>query len=249
MKGAAVAGLVIVGLLVGAGAGYFIRGGNPQTPTSTITSSTTATASGTTTRTATTTYTTTIVTTSIQPKPNTSAPYATLLNSDHLRLELYLNTTSLTAGGGILVTMNLTNTESLTNRVTTTYPLGLRWPSAWPDACYGYYIIPIGIALFSGYVTNSNVTTLHSLNLTEPGVSIACPVIPNFDYYSFYPSSNVALLCSDGCGQSVTIESSWGLAGSWIGNGTVYTKFAAGQYTIVEGDEWGDLLFLYFTVS
>ena len=83
----------------------------------------------------------------------------------------------------------------------------------------------------------------------HPSGSIACPAILNFDYYSFRPSSNVASLCSGTCGQSVTVESSWGLSGSWTGNGTLSSKFATGLYSVVEADEWGDILFIYFTVS
>jgi hypothetical protein len=249
MKGTLVAGLLIVAILIGAGVGYLTRGSNPQATTSTVTISTTSTTGETNTETTTTTsYWTSIFSTSYPFKPNASTPYAATLSSHDLRLELSLNSSSVRLGGGILVTMNLTNAETQTNNVyaSRSYPRGLEWP----NPCQGYYIIPIGIAVFSGYVTDSNVTSSPTLNLTEAGGSIECPGTPNFNYYSFQPSSNLAMLCSDTCiPWSVTIESTWGLAGSWTGNGTVYTKFPAGLYTVVEGDEWGDLLLLYFTIS
>jgi hypothetical protein len=52
----------------------------------------------------------------------------------------------------------------------------------------------------------------------------------------------------------MTVKASIGLNGTWTGgdiqgNGASFSFFSAGKYTVVAGDEWGRLAFLYFSVA
>jgi hypothetical protein len=107
---------------------------------------------------------------------------------------------------------------------------------------------PIGIAIFAGYYVPMNVSSGYPLNLAKPG-PYYCGYAGNFQSYYFSPNSNFAVLAPNDT-TNIFIHASTIVNGSWVsGKGATFAHFSTGAYTVVEGDEWGDLLFLYFKVT
>jgi hypothetical protein len=218
----------------------------------------------TTTATFTVTYTSIMTSISISPTTVThtttttvltkaTSPYASMITKDNLRMDLTLNASRVPLGGAVQITMNLTNVLNLHSLVamSSAWPIsGLVWP---PSPCYSFYLMPIGLAVFAGYYVVGNVTSGKPMYIVQDGVH-SCPYVPNFSGYLFDPFSNTATLTQDD-GYVISVYSSTNFSGYWAG-GTPpfyydqkFSQFSPGLYTVVEGDEWGDAVFLYFTVG
>jgi len=109
----------------------------------------------------------------------------------------------------------------------------------------------MGIAVFAGYYVPNNVSSGKPLHLRPPGPHY-CSIAGSFDGYYYKPSSDSAVLAPNYT-HSIRTHASITMNGSWkAGSAPNYTPrfelFSPGAYTVVEGDEWGDLLFLYFDI-
>ncbi len=181
-------------------------------------------------------------------------PYSAMTTKNHLRLELMLNASKVPLGGSVQIGMNLTNlltSQSFVPRVYEWPIVGLSLPpyfiSECPTSSSPY---PIGIAVFAGYYVFANVSSGSPLYLAQPGTYYCSSY--SFDGYTFMPSSNKAILTPSATPQ--VIQSTKVISGTWfVGPSPTYTpkfvQFAPGTYTVIEGDEWGDILFLYFDVG
>jgi hypothetical protein len=231
MKNGVVASLLVVAILVGAGAGYFA--GSSIRPTATTTSTMT---------------TTQTVTMTVAQIPGT--------NALQLQLSLGLNGT-----GGVSVIVDDFNTLPATNNVTAgdrwlVTLSGLNGaPCGGEDSGW-----PVGFAIASGYYTGSNITAAKLLELVNPATTVVCPpyieVFGDAVVYSFEPSSDVAT--GYGCSvnqcptEAVTTgvsPSLWGDVAGYYNQAGTFTTFPRGTYTVLAEDKWGNYTLAYFIIS
>ncbi len=167
-------------------------------------------------------------------------------SSNGLSLILSLNTTVVAAGQGILITVGELNTLPRANNVSA----GADWPlkDLSLSQC-GVVNSPYGMALFHGYYDRSNVSLAKPLELYYPG-GRSCPMIlSGIDAYGFPPLSDKAVVygsCEPRSCFTLPMSSEIPLSGFWTGD-ALYS-FDAGVYTVAEGDEWGQMVFLHFQV-
>ena len=167
---------------------------------------------------------------------------ASVMSVDGLRLSLQISTTSERQGGSVRINVTETNTnptpvnQSAANKWAAT---GLRM-----DACYAS-IYPFGVAVYPGHYTPQNISSAKAVNLYP---MVPCPLLIRYiSGYYFEPSSNVAAVLP-GTGPGVPMASGVVAAGNYT-SGSSVSPFANGSYTVVAGDEWGSLVFLYFVVA
>ena len=166
---------------------------------------------------------------------------ASVMSVDGLRLSLQISTAKDSVGGSVLINVSETNTNPL--------PLNESAARDWAiaglrmDICYAS-IYPFGVAVYPGHYTELNVSSAAHLNLYPVA---ACPLLIRYiSGYYFQPSSNVAVVMP-GTGPGVPMASGVAAVGNFTsGNNVSY--FTRGSYTVVAGDEWGALAFLYFSV-
>jgi hypothetical protein len=106
-----------------------------------------------------------------------------------------------------------------------------------------------GIAVFRGNYTASDFPAATPLIVFDPNPIFHCPVIPIFyPSFDFAPSSDIvnnsSLNSTFGMNSTITVN------GYWAGDrpNAILTYFDSGVYTIVGGDEWGNLVIVHFTV-
>ncbi|MDG6995704.1 MAG: hypothetical protein JRN52_07260 [Nitrososphaerota archaeon] len=112
--------------------------------------------------------------------------------------------------------------------------------------------MPYGIALEEGYYLSNNLTKATALTIFTPSASgsnssqdttTSCSFhLPEVSYYVFHPLSDFAdryyYLTSTRMNISLVLVGYWPNAG-------VFHPFMPGWYTLVCGDEWGQLVILH----
>jgi len=190
---------------------------------------------------------------------NSKSPISWPLNSSlttnsQLRFELFLNSTSFKSGNGVMIGTGLFNVESQYNNISSA--------ADWPPKTLilnalvncGVENYPLGLAIILGRYTSNNISSASSLYLWNPTVpNNGCPPFSAHTYfYVFNPRSDLAL--PSGLLQNSLpepMDAIFEVNGYWTGSGFntgVFHYFGPGTYTLLAGDEWGDILFLYFTV-
>jgi hypothetical protein len=115
-------------------------------------------------------------------------------------------------------------------------------------------VVVIIMAIVQGYYFKSDLNGTTSLPiLLPPGIFLFCIPEPTPSEYDFYPSSNAAIpqygtLYNN---QSESISTSMSFSGyynssQWFSTETI--NFSPGVYTVIGGDEWGQLVLLHFVV-
>lgn len=248
-------------ILVSVSAGYFGRSalGGAQRVTEIQASSTTETRSLTTTTTVSTTTTAsttkTILTSTVISSFHDAGLWAhstSIVNpSTALELSLSLNVTSVSAGHTLGIVVREYNTLAEDNNLT--------FPNSWPlpgvvlGAC-GSQGLPLGVAVYQGYLTSGNISSAEALQTWPPG-AVSCPAfIEPGSAYEFNSVSDWAAVygfCTPGpCFSGHMTSAAW-VSGSW-GTQTHHTSFnilAPGVYTVAAEDGWGDSVLLYFAVN
>ena len=178
---------------------------------------------------------------------------------DNLDLVLQINSSQITSGQGVTVsvydfnTLNSNDTVNLprnsTNgQVLSEYPAPGLTLAPCPD--------PMMPGIYKGAYTASNISSAVPLQIFPP-VGASCPSSGHFmQSVKFAPrSANII-----GLGEYVstnTFNGYWitGLNNNCVGDNASYTgvcpyevPFTTGTYTVVGGDQWGDLAILYLTV-
>lgn len=198
---------------------------------------------------ATTETTPTVTPPSSIPPLNTSSTTSESVNG--LLLSLSLNATTFQPGQEILVVIDEQNTLATVNNVSTSNSWPLKGLSLGPCGTLNY---PIGVAIFQGYYTSSNVSSATPLQLYKPG-TYHCPMIlSEINAYAFQPSSDIASAygsCDPNpCLTDFEISSEITVTGYWLnGQEAAPSNFTPGVYTVVAGDEWGALAVLHFVVQ
>jgi hypothetical protein len=153
-----------------------------------------------------------------------------------------LNAASFTSGQTVSINVTESNTQNTANNVSAAKD----WPiSGLTLGGCGTLNYPFGISIYQGYYDLNNVSLLasqSSLHFYQPGV-YSCPAMFVMSQYAFAPSSDVA----GGAAMSSVISTN----GTWTGvvSSSTFHEFAPGVYTVVGGDEWGDVAVVHFTVT
>lgn len=165
-----------------------------------------------------------------------------------------------------MVTMSETNTFFSTNNVTsswwatnhTSIPLPLPGGEPFPT---DLYLTPMALAIYSGYYVPDNVSSAQAL-VTIPRVTASLPL--SVGYFVFQPLSDNATAFEYwqpsgnktwepyGDNWTAPVAGSFSLQGTYLDYNyppSQVQKFAPGFYTIAGGDEWGQLVLLYFVVK
>jgi hypothetical protein len=188
----------------------------------------------------------------------TSATDVTNVNSvskkfaNELSLSISVNPQLIKPGYPIHIVITESNMLSKMNH--------LRVSDKWPikgssDGICGVEDFPFGIALFQGDYTAANISTATPLILDNPNVIVqgCIPSVFNVTAYNFKSTSDIATLDGEAINGSATFEMSAEVTASlyWTGTypNTIQQNFAPGIYTVVGGDEWGNLVLIHFTVT
>ena len=172
-----------------------------------------------------------------------------------LRLTLSINTTSLSRGRTIDIQLDAQNTLPTPNTVNGSSIYRIKGLSAGPCGGLGTFPSPMGFALFSGYHTADNLW-YGQLGFYSPGPYF-CPLFRSpMKWYVFAANGDNATgygPCNGGPCFTEPMRLDRSLSGYWIIspvlNSGAFTTFSPGVYTIVGGDEWGDLVLLHFAVT
>jgi len=266
MRGAAVAGLVIIAVLAGAGVGYVIGGSNLQNRTLNVTTTETITAAS--------SVTTMITVTSFYPDMGS-----------HLQLQIETNASTISLDGAIRAQVILSN--PLSSNLTAVVPESSNstvsnW--SWDDfLCGGGSLNSVvSFAVFQGHYVAGNLSLAGAPLTLVPPLLPPCPAFPVPLFLIYLPTGTTAWVysnypqvqpytvrtilnattetCSTTITGTTTCGTSSGLFGFWrgpvsgsMGNYTTaspdFHYFAPGQYTLAAEDAWGQQAFAYFEVT
>lgn len=171
-----------------------------------------------------------------------------------LRLILYLNTTRLISGQSIDIWADIYNTlprifwvnGTLFNEASSNY--------AWPPLLEAPCLPPVSIMIIRGHYTKSSLTEAKPLPMYEH-IAHSCTAYHS-NYYLFLPLSNEAVFrggdISRSMGGFLRANGYYSVREAYhknspFGVGKI-TPFEPGTYTVVAGDEWGQLALGYFEV-
>ncbi len=181
---------------------------------------------------------------------NTTPASSSSING--LSLSRSLDGTTYQPGQEIAITVDETNVLSTINDV----PVANKLPS---ELISGFTnqppIFPFGMAVFQGDYTLSNYSNATPLVIRNPSeVYVGTPVAGPTSY-SFQPLSDTAVLEGGSYNSSNGLKMQYEISvnGYWPGDNfssnSQLTNFEPGIYTVVAGDEWGNLVILHFTVA
>lgn len=175
-------------------------------------------------------------------RPSSASVYADSM--DGLRLYLAINATEVGLGQSVLVKVSEYNTLPTANNVSRaqTWDVGgLRM-----NSCYSS-LYPFGIALFQGRYTSGNVSGARALQIFPV---LPCPLFIRYiSGYVFSARSDAAVVLP-GTGEPTPMVANATITGFYPSEpvGPQSQPLPLGTYTVVAGDEWGAIAFLYFRV-
>ena len=162
-------------------------------------------------------------------------------SANGLSLSLSLDSTTYQPGQQLTIVIDEINTLSKTNKVYTADKWPLTGLSVSPCGTLNY---PFGVSIFQGNYTTANVSSAMPLTLFYPGELHGCPMIlSGISSYVFQPLNDVAALY-----QISNTEPFIEKINTEVQT-TGLTDADSGVYTVVAGDEWGNMVVLHFTVS
>ncbi|MHB8567248.1 MAG: hypothetical protein ACYC7D_13085 [Nitrososphaerales archaeon] len=168
-----------------------------------------------------------------------------------LELKLSINSATFSPGQGVLVNITEYNTLDRLNNVS----VARNWPIGGLTLGPCGVNNPVGAAIFQGYFTSSNISAGSPLSLFASG-TYNCPAFLFVRYYVFQPMSDdgsTYVLSGNGtstfcCGNPPPISGSLNVTSYWDRTNTEHS-LSAGVYTVIGGDEWGQLVLLHFVVT
>ncbi|MGI0092268.1 MAG: hypothetical protein ACREBS_11225 [Nitrososphaerales archaeon] len=174
-----------------------------------------------------------------------------------LQLQLSMNSTVLSSGQTVAINITEYNTLSRGNNISTASDWRINGLSL-ANPCGTY--LPMGIEMFDAYFSTTNISSAlanQTVQLYEPNEHV-CRVMPVTSYYAFFPRSSNAIWsppcdgnpyqaeCSDPMTDTIEFNGTW-TQGS--GGEQILADLSPGTYTVVGGDEWGNIVLLYFQVD
>jgi hypothetical protein len=212
------------------------------------------------------TQTTTITKTKTSYLVNVPRMARTTSSTLGLEFTLSINSTVFQSGRAVNITASIFNIRASQNNVTDISDWALpvlQDFSTQPAQCPSY----VSFQIFQGYYTESNISSAKSpLQLSPVGLAPACVNLAGAGYFLFQLSSNHASILVSKPPPTFTTLPMWTsrvIAGNFstkcCANVSSITSipvspssappFHPGTYTIVAGDEWGDVALLYFVVT
>jgi hypothetical protein len=183
---------------------------------------------------------------------NTGVYSAVSESANGLRLYLSLDGTAYKAGQQVLITLDEQNTLTTVNNI----PAAHNWPvKGLAIGHCGTINYPFGFAIFKGYFSADDASTATPLNLYNPNEAYHCPMIlSEITAYNFKPSGDIADIlgsCTpDKCISDMVTKTGVPITGYWTTGSLINSSnFDPGIYTVVGGDEWGNIVILHFTVT
>ena len=236
MRNGAIAVLLVVAILAGAGAGYFV--GN--TSTGIVTSVSTTSLVSTTT---TTLYTTTVLT-STEREITTSWSTVT---APSLELITMVYPAVITAGQNVSITFGVYN--ALPTAVTVNSP---PFPNQYLPSCGTF--LPMTFYIYEGHVTFSDLNSNTPLLLYNASIPFMCPAPYNVTL-TFQPYSDTATFFLN-LTRSISLNYTHNYSGFWLpcNKGSnlptyCFDTFTPNHYTVLFNDTWGQQELEYFTVN
>jgi hypothetical protein len=176
---------------------------------------------------------------------------ASYTSANGLSLSLSLDSKTYLPGREVSIVIDVKNTLLTENDVA----VSDNWSYSYLTLgqC-GTYLLPFGVALLQGYYSSTNIPTATPLMFYDYSVQ-PCPIVfGKITTYDFKPSSDIATIQYKSQPGTQPIKTnvafSLQLTGYWTGSPPPIKKnFDPGDYTVVAGDEWGNLLIVHFTVS
>lgn len=178
-------------------------------------------------------------------------PSASVNGTNGVRLTLSINATSLSEGQALGISLVDYNTLAYANYLTAVRDWSVGYLS---DGPCGTDNQPMGFAVFSGYYLATNASAAAPLPLYAPG-GYNCPLlvagITAYDFSPFSSNAEVYAMCTPNPCFDISVNATDTVSGYWPSPqvGVPMQALQPGVYTVVGGDEWGDLLFLHFTVT
>jgi hypothetical protein len=188
---------------------------------------------------------------------------STTVSQNGLRLSLNVDPTVAYPGDQITVNISDFNTLTDLNSPNMTGPPTVVGTALSLGPCSQ---LPLGFGIYQGNYQTANLSQATSLSLFQPGI-YSCPAEFGVAYFTFYPQSDEIALYSpqpSGPGNSTVPNLMWtnpdnfeqSFSGYWtVQNQTcvfscgVLHQFQPGVYTVVGGDDWGQLAIVHFTVE
>ena len=169
--------------------------------------------------------------------------------NDNLQLRLSVNATTVAPGQAFTIAVSEFNTLTTTNNVSAANTWALDGLELGPCGhSYGPTQGPLGIEVFSGRYTAANVSQAQALGIYPSPV--ACPqFIRQITGFSFQPTSDNAYWLPSFGGNGTAVAGSVTVGSEYPSYSSAGQPLSPGTYTLVGGDEWGNLLFLYVQVS
>jgi len=179
-------------------------------------------------------------------QPITIMPTTTsALSPNGLQLQVSVNATNLSPGEALQISLSEYNTLATINNVRAEKNWGVSGLALGP--CPNVYAQPFGVAVFHGRYTAQNVSQATPLKIF--GLT-ACPMyIRLITGYVFLPKSIYAAVMPGGDLTTGTPMSADLTVNGVYTAGTQSHPLDPGIYTIVAGDEWGTIEFLYVSVE
>ena len=179
-------------------------------------------------------------------EPATTTPSTTTTQSENgLQLQASVNTTTLTPGEALQINVSEYNTLSIDNNVKAATNWGVNGLAI--GACPNINVLPFGVAVFQGKYNAQNISQGIPLELFA---AVPCAQLMRLiTGYDFLPVSNNAAIMPGGDLSSPTSMSATETVNGTYTQGFQLTPLSAGMYTVVAGDEWGNLEFLYISVQ
>jgi len=186
---------------------------------------------------------------------------AAVVSANRLSFSVSTDQEAYAPGQEVEVVTDEKNTLAKTNNV----PVANNWPvTGLAQMYFGPCVspdVPYGIAVYQGDYTSLNYSSTTPLNLYNPKAIFLCQPLETSisTSFSFQPLSDIADIIH---GNSITsghtssiisrqqISAEMTLKGYWTDDSIPkFTYFNPGVYTVVGGDEWGNLTLVHFTVS
>lgn len=246
--------IIIVAIMVAAFGGYLAGSIGTQTPTATSTS---PIQSSTVTTTASVFVPTTITRTTTQYIPPSNFPSSANSTNSTLGLTLgiSMNTTLIASGQAFTVNASVWNALNQANNVSaeSVWAKPLQNLDFSQDA-FGCHQ-ELKLAVFQGYYGENNVSSAaNALSLNWPSGGPSCVGV-NINSFSWYDQSKIANVSvgSYSLLHNFQVNATVPINGNYSGNSasnrsSTPTPFPQDIYTIVVGDEWGQLVTLHFMV-
>jgi hypothetical protein len=238
MRNGAVASLLVVAILAGAGVGYLVGASNQRTVTSVSVS----------------TSVSTVTATFTMQSPYSDCGFVTSCSTTNpagMTLSMQDNATMVKPNGSLTLNVNELNpTDHYVNLSVSNNWFLSSLSSFW--LCYGG-TPPYGVSVFRGYYTLQNVSSASDVIhlLLVP----ACAYEGNITGFSFPPHSSFVPHGGLQIGNDIGPQQIYAVDGNFVkmgnNNEQVYSLWSSkpAAYTIAVGDEWGDLVLLHFSVT